>query len=104
VSSYQLGDYKTWPEERKEKSRASFRRNRLARRKQLDEMKLSIGCVDCNYNKHPAALQWDHRPGKEKLFDISQNPMRRWSKMLIEIDKCDVRCANCHAIVTQNRK
>lgn len=71
------------------------------RRKQLDEIKLSRGCLDCGYNRAPEALHFDHRDPKEKSFTISGNLTTNWGKVLLEIAKCDVRCANCHAIRTR---
>ena len=65
--------------------------------------KVLFGCVDCGYNKHPEALQFDHRPGVVKTGNISQ-----WSgsidSLIAEMDKCDVVCANCHAIRTAIRR
>jgi hypothetical protein len=49
-------------------------------------------------------MQWDHRPGFEKLGDISVD---FWGKsrdeVLAEIAKCDLVCAKCHAIRTFER-
>jgi len=49
-------------------------------------------------------MQWDHLPGNEKLGDITGS-LRNHSqaKILAEIGKCDLVCANCHAIRTYNR-
>ena len=69
-----------------------------ARRQLLNEIKLSTGCMDCGYADHPAALEFDHRDPTTKRFDISKNPGRSWNDILTEIEKCDVRCANCHRI------
>lgn len=66
---------------------------------------MESGCVDCGYNKHPDALDFDHRPDEIKLFNIGFGIVSRsWDAIRAEIAKCDVRCANCHRIVTAERK
>jgi len=49
-------------------------------------------------------MQWDHLPGVEKLGDISGS-LRNHSrtKILAETAKCELVCANCHAIRTYKR-
>lgn len=65
--------------------------------------KMYSGCVDCHYRTHPEALQFDHLPGFTKLGNISQ-----WQgsleSMIEEMDKCQVVCANCHALRTACRR
>jgi hypothetical protein len=56
--------------------------------------------LDCGYNGHPVALHFDHRNQGEKSFKISSGLNRNLNSLLAEIAKCDVRCANCHAIKT----
>lgn len=74
------------------------------RREYINALKMKRGCIDCGYNKHSAALEFDHREGETKAFaTFSSNLCRAWSVILAEIEKCDVRCANCHAIVTAER-
>ena len=70
---------------------------RYAERKRLlDDHKLSGGCKDCGYRGHPAALHFDH--GGNKLFGIATNLSRKWIDLPVELNKCEIRCANCHAI------
>jgi hypothetical protein len=80
-------------------------RSERAKRDRLrfQEIKLARGCVDCGYKAHPAALDFDHRPGEIKTYAVCT--MAGMSQALIdaEIAKCDVRCANCHRISTFNR-
>jgi hypothetical protein len=47
---------------------------------------------------------WDHLPGTIKLGAIS-NQIRTWSRKLTfkELAKCELVCANCHAIRTYRR-
>ncbi len=53
-------------------------------------------CVDCG-ETDPVVLQFDHRDPKNKKKDIARMPGScTWDKILQEIAKCDVRCANCH--------
>lgn len=54
------------------------------------------GCVRCS-EADPACLDFHHRDGKaDKLGDIAT--MRRFgtTRLLAEIAKCDILCANCH--------
>ena len=74
-----------------------------SRRNDINAIKVARGCSVCGYNAHPAALDFNHARG-EKLFNISQDTKVAWTKMLAEIDKCDVLCANCHRIHTYENR
>ena len=39
-------------------------------RDELRAYKLKHGCADCGYNAHHIALEFDHREGTEKLFNV----------------------------------
>ena len=53
-------------------------------------------CSKCGYNKCVGALDFHHLDPTEK--DASWQKMRLWnkSKLLKELDKCILLCANCH--------
>lgn len=55
-------------------------------------------CIICN-EKEVACLQFDHRDSLNKKFHISNAACNgiSWDKIVEEIEKCDVLCANCHA-------
>ena len=62
-------------------------------------------CSDCG-NTYPShVMQFDHVRGK-KEFNLSEAGNRgvSYDKILLEISKCDVVCANCHAIRTFERR
>lgn len=71
----------------------------------LDQVKLAMGCADCGYAEHPAALDFDHAPGELKVKSLSDMARNGHTIEAIEaeMDKCDVVCANCHRIRTFNR-
>lgn len=80
-------------------------KKRAAKWRLAQMIKRERGCIDCGYNEHPVALQFDH-VGDDKKGNVS-NLIRSdysWKTILKEIDKCEVRCANCHAVVTARRK
>lgn len=55
-------------------------------------------CIRCGYSKCITALQFHHRDPAEKDFGIgAKGGMAAWSKLKIELDKCDLLCSNCHA-------
>lgn len=88
---------------RRGKSQDELLKRRAVNRNRVDRIKVDRGCVDCGYNAHPVALHFDHRPGVDKIKNVSQLLAYDWEVVQAEIDKCDVRCANCHAIVTASR-
>jgi hypothetical protein len=51
-------------------------------------------CVDCG-ESDPIVLDFDHVRG-EKLYDVSSMASYSLETLQAEIDKCEVRCANCH--------
>ena len=59
-------------------------------------------CVDCG-EQNIICLEFDHINRDEKSFTIGAymgNDIRFDSKIKEEIDKCEVRCSNCHRIKT----
>lgn len=70
----------------------------------VDEIKVKAGCVECGYNLHPAALDFDHLDPDTKLFTIATGMSRSWQSLMDEMAKCEIVCANCHRIRTVNRK
>ena len=69
-------------------------------RKVVQDYKVEKGCADCGYNQHPAALDFDHLPGTEKLFNVSGRVARSPEVVFAEMEKREVVCANCHRIRT----
>ena len=69
------------------------------------ELKSKIPCTDCKKRFHPVAMQWDHLPQFEKGYAISVMVSDGFSKESImdEIKKCELVCANCHAVRTHKR-
>jgi hypothetical protein len=66
----------------------------------IAQYKTDHGCTDCGYNVHPAALDFDH-VGTHKTKNVSK--LRTLKKVKKEIEQCELRCANCHRIVTYER-
>lgn len=53
-------------------------------------------CVECG-ESDPVVLDFDHIDPSTKLMKISDSIWgRNWDKILKEIEKCQVLCANCH--------
>ena len=60
-------------------------------------------CADCNIQYPYYVMQFDHLGNKE--FTIASRPYSRsFPKLLEEIAKCEVVCANCHAERTHQRR
>ncbi len=79
------------------------RKFRAQRQEWVQGLKQAQGCVDCGYNDHPAALEFDHVTGP-KLFNIGSGGRRTKADILEEIKKCEVVCANCHRVRTNERR
>lgn len=59
---------------------------------------LKTKCSRCGYDKNKAALEW-HHPDNNKEFNINslaKNAITNKERILNEISKCTLLCANCH--------
>ena len=69
----------------------------------LESIKTETPCSDCGVNYPHYVMEFDHRPGETKLASVATLCTSR-TKMLAEISKCDIVCANCHATRTYARR
>lgn len=84
-------------------SAARIERNRAQNRRQLVAYFAEHPCVDCG-EADIRVLDFDHREGVEKKANIARMlASLSWKAILTEIDKCDVRCSNCHRRRTSER-
>jgi hypothetical protein len=62
-------------------------------------------CEDCGQSFAPHVMDFDHRDPSKKLFAVTTGSAHLMSreKLISEIDKCDIVCANCHALRTYAR-
>lgn len=60
-------------------------------------------CTDCGVAFPPTCMDWDHVRGTKK-YEIAR--MRGFARATIleEMTKCDLICANCHRIRTNDRR
>ena len=56
-------------------------------------------CVDCGYSD-PRALEFDHVREVKRSNISAMLTGYSWKSILTEIQKCDVRCGNCHQVKT----
>jgi len=62
-------------------------------------------CADCGIEYPTCAMQFDHVRGKKNLaIGSATAKIKNIAVLHAEIAKCDVVCANCHAIRTETRK
>ena len=77
---------------------------------EIAKYKIDHGCAICGYNKNSKVLQFAHRDKSEKYRDKNGKPVhpsdmikgnhrsRYGAKTVwLEVSKCDILCANCHA-------
>jgi hypothetical protein len=75
---------------------------RLERTRKLLEYFKSHPCVDCG-ESDPVVLEFDHL--RDKSFAVAAKLVNyRWERILEEIAKCEVVCANCHRRRTARRR
>ncbi len=61
----------------------------------------NLPCVDCKNTFPPVCMHFDHLGNK--FMDISSMVLYSKKRLLAEIAKCELVCANCHAIRTYKR-
>jgi|SRR3989344_2774140 len=73
------------------------KRHRVKIREKLLDFLLTKKCVDCG-EKDPIVLDFDHVSQNDKFKSISRmlSGHYSWESVLVEIKKCEIRCANCH--------
>ena len=84
-----------WRKRHPEKYEKAWKRAQDQKRQILLDARAG-GCIKCG-EKHPSCLDFHHRGGKkDKLGNISETRKFAVKRILEEIAKCDVLCANCH--------
>lgn len=64
-------------------------------RKFLDDLKSRTPCFDCGKNYPPYVMDFDHQ--KDKKFNVAKAVTGiSMATLLLEIEKCEIVCANCH--------
>jgi len=78
--------------------KATAKRWYINRRLFIDSLKQGQPCIDCGIEYPPYVMDFDHRTGEDKLFNIGNAPgfAKSKTKLLAEVAKCDIVCANCH--------
>ena len=73
------------------------KRHRIKIREKLLVFLSMKSCLDCG-EKDPVVLDFDHRDQSTKFKSISQmlSGHYSWNSLMKEIEKCEIRCANCH--------
>jgi hypothetical protein len=79
--------------------RAKLRARREERYEILNGIKLERGCASCGYRDHAVALDFHHRDPDQKAIPLAYAVDYSLERMLAEVEKCDVLCANCHRVL-----
>ena len=89
------------PYKDKQEQLESQRLWRKERRRKIDEIK-DVPCLDCGCRFPPECMDFDHL--KDKIGNISKmSTKNNWDDVLLEIEKCEVICANCHRMRSRKR-
>lgn len=100
INTYCISCMNLYRREHHYKNKESHKTKRLKRRKEIDNFLFDYlnqqECIDCG-EFDPVVLEFDHVIGKKK-FSITEASQRGVSQktLLEEIEKCKIRCANCH--------
>lgn len=79
-----------------------FYQESRAKQRKLALIELSGGsCQICGYKKNWAALTFHHLNPTNKLFciDLRKCGNTNWKSLVMEAEKCQLLCQNCHAEV-----
>ena len=84
----------------KEKQRGRYIKSRkLVKDKKYSLVILAGGaCVNCGYNKNLSALHFHHKDPSTKNLHLNGAALSTYAdyRLLMELDKCELLCANCH--------
>lgn len=81
--------------QKRESSRVRCRKKEI--QQWYQEYKSTLECIECG-ESHIATLDFHHRNPDEKEIMLSRVAESGWGKtrILNEMNKCDVLCSNCH--------
>jgi len=97
---YGRQDYKKNTQYYKDKAKRNNKPIVDANRRRILEYLLEHSCVDCG-EARPVVLEFDHVRGKKRQsISVMIQHAFCWATIEEEIEKCEVRCANCHRIRT----
>jgi len=79
------------------------RKSRALIRHKLNEILMSNFCQKCGLEdpEHPEMFDFDHQHDKIECVSNMASQSKNWDKIWIEIKKCQILCANCHRIKSQ---
>jgi predicted transcriptional regulator len=60
-------------------------------------------CMDCGGKYPPYVMDFDHRDPSQKMGEVTRLVSSGEKRVLEEVAKCDVVCANCHRERTHSR-
>lgn len=102
-AAYERRNYALSPEHQRERRKAELARYQARAKTYIDAYLLRHPCVDCG-EADLIVLEFDHVRGT-KVNNISRLRLNGAPLAIIqtEIEKCEVRCANCHRRATHRR-
>lgn len=77
---------------------------RRARNQNVIRTFLAVPCVDCGVSYPFWIMTFDHLPAYRKEFTIGESYHLSLKRLIDEVAKCEVVCANCHAERTYRRR
>ena len=96
--------YKDGRNSRCKKCIAKYRKRWYDKRREMITKIKDVPCKDCGIKYPPYVMQFDHRYPKDKQIEIGTDATNyKWGKILDEVKKCDIVCANCHSIRTYRK-
>lgn len=68
-----------------------------------DEIKSTTPCTDCGKKYHPFVMDFDHVGEKDRDVSLLVQAPASVKRLMAEIAKCELVCANCHRMRTFTR-
>ena len=91
-----------WYRSNKERTSSLQKARTDANRQLIADIK-NVPCADCGGVFPPCVMDFDH-VSDDKTRGVAQMMSHSLEVILEEISKCEIVCANCHAIRTHERK
>ena len=84
--------------------RIEDQRSRWRHRADLLDQLRSVPCGDCGGTFAQCAMDFDHRDPSTKVRIVTRMIHGSIDRMMAEVAKCDIVCANCHRLRTFERR